>query len=526
VHARLRLPGRQWKGTSLAAASKAARGSGGKPHRGVLEELRLRGLIQDITHENDLANALSIESRSDGSPSLRPPVSVYCGFDPTADSLHLGNLLGIVVLSWFSRSGHAVVGLLGGATGLVGDPSGKRSERPMLSQEEIARNTQAIGNQLKRLIPRHVSRDASPSSSSSSFASGEVAIVNNLDWFGAMPLLTFLREVGKAARVGTMLAKDSVKSRMTAEQQQGEGEEDPPASASASSGSGSGISFTEFSYQLLQGYDFLHLYRTRGCRLQVGGSDQWGNITAGTDLIRKMAPAGTAEGSDAAAAGGLAFGLTFPLLVGSDGRKFGKSEGGAVWLDAGKTSPFQMYQHLLRTEDRDVVKFLKMMTFLDLERIAEVEAAMDPAHPEHGGPNAAQKLLAEEVTRFVHGEDGLAEAREVTRGLFDAHKGKNANKPPTVQVLEELMQSGSAPSAQLDQKDVLGCTVVDVLTRVGLQPSKSAARRMIKGGGIRVNNQLVKDDGQLLEPSQVIGQRFVLLAAGKKNKVVLEVLSL
>lgn len=384
----------------------------------VLQVLRERGLLNDATNEQGLAGELKRSA----------PMTVYCGFDPTADSLHLGNLLGIIVLTWFARAGHKVIALCGGATGLVGDPSGKSAERPMLDVETLNYNTTCIGNQLTRLMTS--SHD--PSSSGEPFA---VEVVNNLEWFESMTFLDFLRDVGKFARVGAMMSKDSVKSRMEAT----EGAEDK----------GTGISFTEFSYQLLQGYDFMHLYKSRKCRIQIGGSDQWGNITAGTDLIRRLcAPEVADKDVDEAGADvdeqddtSLAYGVTFPLLVGSDGKKFGKSEGGAIWLEGSKLSPYHMYQHLLRTPDDDVVKFLKMLTFLDMSEISEIAEKMDPGHPDHPGPNAAQKILASEVTRFVHGEGGLEQALKITKGLFESQRTKDG--PPSLEV------SHSSPSPSL-----------------------------------------------------------------------------
>ena len=458
----------------------------------VLEVLRERGLLNDCTNEQGLASELA---RTDCSP-----VTVYCGFDPTADSLHLGNLLGIIVLSWFARAGHRVIGLCGGATGLVGDPSGKSAERPMLDVETLNHNTTCIGNQLNKLMKQ-------------GNVGGEVEILNNLEWFEQMTFLDFLRNVGKYARVGAMMSKDSVKSRMVA------GEDDK----------GSGMSFTEFSYQLLQGYDFMHLYRSKDCRIQIGGSDQWGNITAGTDLIRRLCsqddPAGSKE--EAGEAGveegedlSLAYGITFPLLVGSDGKKFGKSEGGAIWLDGDKLSPYHMYQHLLRTPDSDVVKFLKMLTFLDMSEVAAIEASMDPSHPDHAGPNEAQKVLAAEVTRFVHGQEGLGQALKITKGLFESQK--KTDGPPSLDAFEALALSGNAPSAQVARSEVVGFPTVDLLVKVGLQPSKSAVRRMIKGGAIRVNNRLVKEEGEIVGEEEAVDGRFLLLAAGKKNKMIVE----
>jgi len=306
----------------------------------VVQILKDRGLVQDTTGEG-LEKLVGSKK-----------VSVYCGFDPTAESLHLGNLLGIIVLSWFQRCGHTPVALVGGATGRVGDPSGKSTERPVMTDDVIERNVSGIGGILQKLLTA---------------GEAEPKIVNNLDWYGGMGFLTFLRDVGKYARVGTMLSKDSVKTRLNSD---------------------TGISFTEFSYQLLQGYDFVHLLQNHGVNVQIGGSDQWGNITAGTELARKILGGEEGDGVEC-------YGLTFPLLVDSTGKKFGKSEGGALWLRADMLSPYKFYQYLFATVDADVVKFLKMLTFLPMAEIAAMEAAMQE---EGYMPNTAQRLLAEEAT--------------------------------------------------------------------------------------------------------------------------------
>ncbi|KXZ43833.1 hypothetical protein GPECTOR_79g112 [Gonium pectorale] len=428
----------------------------------VVSLLRSRGLLAEVTGEQLEAAALAGR------------LSVYCGFDPTADSLHLGNLLGIVVLSWFQRCGHEPVALLGGATGRVGDPSGRSTERPVLSEEQIERNVAAIGSCLRSLLQRNCPPGAPA-----------VRVLNNLDWFGPMSFLTFLREIGKFARVGTMLAKDSVRTRMESDQ---------------------GISFTEFTYQLLQGYDFVHLCREEGVRVQIGGSDQWGNITAGTDLIRRLLGGEDKEAPEC-------FGLTFPLLTDSEGRKFGKSVGGAIWLSAEKLSPYKFYQYLFQVTDADVVKLLRMLTFLPLEEIAALEAAM--AAPGYV-PNTAQRRLAEEVTRFVHGEEGLAQALKATEALKPG-----AATQLDAATLEEV--AGDAPSATLSRGSVAGATLADVMAAVKLQPSKSAARKLIKGGGVYLNNQKVTEELYVVQPGDLIDGRLMLLAAGKKNKMLLRV---
>eukprot|EP00890_Picochlorum_soloecismus_P002906 jgi/Picsp_1/3616/NSC_06453-R1_tyrosyl-trna synthetase-like len=430
----------------------------------VIETLRQRGLLQDITSP-DLENLASKES-----------LLVYCGFDPTAESLHLGNLLGIIVLSWFQRCGHRPVALLGGATGRVGDPSGKSAERPVMDEETIERNTKSIEASLRRLLQ--------PPNS----ALPEPMIVNNLEWFGDMPLLVFLRDVGKMARVGTMIGKESVRKRMESE---------------------SGISYTEFTYQLLQGYDFVHLSRSMGVKVQVGGSDQWGNITAGTDLARRAIDGRFEEGESSSSC----FGMTFPLLLKADGSKFGKSESGALWLNSDVLSPYNFYQYLLKTTDADVIKFLKMLTFLAIDDIDKLEKSMESADYV---PNTVQKKLAEEVTRFVHGDDGLQQALNATAALAPGSSTKlDANS------LEAA--AGDCPSASIAREDVVGKPLPDVMVQAGMQPSKAAVRRMIKGGGVRINNEKVEDEMYPVSEQDIIDERFLLIAAGKKNKMLLKI---
>ena len=427
----------------------------------VVDVLKERGLLDACTNEDELRKACA-----EGS------LAVYCGFDPTADSLHLGNLLGIVVLAWFQRCGHTPVALLGGATGRVGDPSGKSAERPVLDDDTINKNTAGI----KAILERVLANGALDAGADVPAAK----VMNNLDWFGTMGFLEFLREVGKYARVGTMMAKDSVKTRLDSEQ---------------------GMSFTEFSYQLLQGYDFCHLFKEHDVRVQVGGSDQWGNITAGTDLIRRLADK---EG---------AWGVTFPLLLKADGRKFGKSEDGAVWLSPERLSPYKFYQYMLQSTDADVVRFMRMLTFVPLAEIEAIEAGMSA---DGYVPNTAQKRLAEEVTRFVHGSAGLEQALKATEGLKPG-----ADTVLDAATLEAL--AGDIPTADLARDEVVGKTVVDVMAATGLQKSKGEAKRMIKGGGARLNNVKVGDEEATIGEEDVIEGRVLLLAAGKKNKLLVRV---
>ena len=439
--------------------------------RDVVDVLKERGLLDACTNEDELREAAASGS-----------LSVYCGFDPTADSLHLGNLLGIVVLAWFQRCGHTPVALLGGATGRVGDPSGKSAERPVLDDATINANTEGI-----KKILEDVLRNSAEMAAEDGVTDAKAAVVmNNLEWFGTMGFLEFLREVGKYARVGTMMGKDSVKTRLDSEQ---------------------GMSFTEFSYQLLQGYDFCHLFNTHDVRVQVGGSDQWGYITAGTDLIRRILDKDQTEGK------GGAFGVTFPLLLKENGQKFGKSEDGAVWLAPSRLSPYKFYQYLVQSTDADVIRFMKMLTFMPLEEIKEMEAAMTN---DDYAPNTAQKKLAEEVTRFVHGADGLRKALKATQGLRPG--ADTVLDAETLEALAEVI-----PTSELKLDEVLGQPVVDVMALAGLQKSKGEAKRLVKGGGARLNNVKVESEDAVVGEADVIEGRVMMLAAGKKNKMLIKI---
>ena len=453
---------------SSSRASLVTRATTGQD---VVDVLKERGLLDACTNEDELREAAASGS-----------LSVYCGFDPTADSLHLGNLLGIVVLAWFQRCGHTPVALLGGATGRVGDPSGKSAERPVLDEETINANTAGI-----QTILENVLRNSAEMASEDGVVDVKTAVVmNNLEWFGAMGFLEFLREIGKYARVGTMMAKDSVKTRLDSEQ---------------------GMSFTEFSYQLLQGYDFCHLFKEHDVRVQVGGSDQWGNITAGTDLIRRIVDKDSSDGK-------AAFGITFPLLLKENGQKFGKSEEGAVWLAASRLSPYKFYQYMVQSTDADVIRFMKMLTFVPMEEIAEMEAAMGR---EDYVPNTAQKKLAEETTRFVHGADGLRKALKATAGLRPG--ADTVLDAETLEALAEVI-----PTAELRRDEVLGQPVVDVMALAGLQKSKGEAKRLVKGGGARLNNAKVEAEDAVVGEADVIEGRVMMLAAGKKNKMLIKVI--
>lgn len=425
----------------------------------IFEILKQRSLLESVTNEEQLKSA-----------SANSTLKVYCGFDPTAESLHLGNLIGIIVLSWFQRCGHTPVALIGGATARIGDPSGKSVERPELDVQTIERNTLGIRETISRILRNN---DAE--------GKDDVFVVlNNYDWLKDMTLLDFLTRVGKNARVGTMMAKESVKKRLESEQ---------------------GMSYTEFTYQLLQGYDFVYLFENEGVNVQIGGSDQWGNITAGTDLIRRISQA---EG---------AYGLTFPLLLKSDGTKFGKSEDGAVWLSPSMLSPYKFYQYFFSVPDADVVRFLKILTFLDLEVVEEIAKVMkSPGYV----PNSAQRQLAEEVTRFVHGQDGLYEAVKATEALRPG-----AETALDWRAIDAIAQD--IPSCSFSYNEVLNSSLVDLSVLSGLFETKSAARRLLKQGGVYLNNNRVDNDGKKIEAEDIIDGKVLLLSAGKKNKVVVRI---
>ncbi|XP_065868226.1 tyrosine--tRNA ligase, chloroplastic/mitochondrial-like [Euphorbia lathyris] len=424
----------------------------------ILEE---RGLLESITTEN-LRSASSISNTT---------LKVYCGFDPTAESLHLGNLLGIIVLSWFQKCGHKAVAVIGGATARIGDPSGKSLERPELDADTLEKNTNGITETLTRIFNKNSS------------LSSPIVVMNNYDWWRDVRLLDFLKQVGRYARVGTMMAKESVKKRLESEQ---------------------GMSYTEFTYQLLQAYDFVYLFQNEGVNAQIGGSDQWGNITAGTELIRKvLQPKDGAE----------AYGLTFPLLLKSDGTKFGKSENGAIWLSPLLLSPYKFYQYLFSVPDADVIRFLKMLTFLELKEIDELEMGMKrPGYV----PNTAQRRLAEEVTRFVHGEEGLVEAVKATEALRPGAETKLDWK--TIEGIAE-----DVPSCSLAYVQVINLSLVDLSVSSGLLETKSAARRLLKQGGLYLNNSRVDSEGKRIEADDIVDGKVLLLSAGKKNKVVIRI---
>jgi tyrosyl-tRNA synthetase len=418
---------------------------------GLLKTLTARGLLQDAT--------AGLEERLG-----RGPVTAYVGLDPTADSLHVGSLVPIIGAAWLQQSGHTPIVLVGGGTGMVGDPSGKRSERPMLPIEEVDRNAEAIRRQVARFLDFESSQ------------ANAARLRNNADWLRKLPLMDFLRDTGKHLTLGFMLQKESVRSRLE-----------------------SGISYTEFSYMAIQAYDFWHLFRTEQCELQIGGSDQWGNITAGIELIGKR------EGQQA-------YGLVFPLVTNTSGSKFGKSEAGNVWLDPAKTSPYQFYQFWINIDDRDVERYLKLFTFLPLEEIgtALAEHARDP------GKRIAQRLLAKDLTTRVHGPAEAEQAVETSRALFE---GRGVRVSPGT---GELELTGHAPTVKVSRAGLRDLSVVELLVASGLAKSKADARRGIQGRGFYLNDEPIEATDLQLADEQLQGppeERFVILRKGKKNYV-------
>jgi tyrosyl-tRNA synthetase len=415
-----------------------------RPHP-FLEDLTARGLIVDSTPLGELAAHLHEGRRS-----------IYIGFDPTADSLHVGSLLGLVLLRRVQLAGHRPIVLVGGGTGLIGDPSGKTGERTLNETETVREWAERLKHQVSRLIDFDRGSNAA-------------VLADNYDWLSSLSLIPFLRDVGKHFSVPVMLAKESVRARL-----------------------GSGISYTEFSYQLLQAYDFRELSRRHDCTMQMGGSDQWGNILAGIELIRRMD-------------GGGAFGLTHPLVAKADGTKFGKTESGTVWLDAEKTSPYEMYQFWLNTADADIVRFLKFYTLLPLSTIDELREVTERV-PER---REAQRVLAREVTRLVHGEAAVRDAETITASLFSGDvRGLSA---------DQLRQAfAGAPTTALAGDD-FGTALVDVLVRVGLAESRRRGRELITTGAIHLNGQRISAADAVLSRDAVLPGGFVVLRKGKKT---------
>ncbi len=420
------------------------------------DELKWRGLVYDHTESTPeiLANH---------------KVTVYNGFDPTADSLHIGNLVALIQLARLQQFGHTPIAIAGGGTGMVGDPSGKSSERNLLSRDEIEANLVGIQKEMAMILDFKAK-------------SNPARIINNADWLNRVSLMDFLRDVGKHFTVNYMMAKDSVKSRVERE---------------------SGISFTEFSYMLLQAYDFLHLFDQEGCTMQTGGSDQWGNITAGVELIRRLRSE-------------KAYGLVFPLITKADGSKFGKTESGTIWLSPQRTSPYRFYQFWLNTDDADVINYLRYFTWLEKPEIASLEEAL----LERPHLREAQRKLAQEVTGLVHGQTAVSKAEKASAVLFGGDlDGLDAGD------IRDIF--ADVPSSEVRKNEFAGdgMPVVDLLALTGVEQSKGAARRAVQGGGIYLNNQRVSAAEQMVTMNDSIEGQFMVLRKGKKKYHLIKVLA-
>ena len=414
----------------------------------IIEELEWRGAINQQTDAAGLKKLLKEKK-----------IGVYCGTDPTGDSLHVGHLIPFIVLKRFELAGYHPYILIGGGTGAIGDPSGKNAERKLQTPEQVKHNVDALTAQTTKLFG----------------GDGHITFVNNYDWLSQMDLLGFLRDYGKQFSVNTMIHKEVVANRLEV-----------------------GISFTEFTYQILQAVDFLTLYREHGVQLQVGGADQWGNITAGIDLIHRE------EGQDAEA-----YGLTIPLMVKADGTKFGKTAGGAVWLDPEKTSPYEFYQFWLNQDDRDVVKYLKYFTFLSKEEIDELAKLVE----EEPWKRAAQKALAAAVTTFVHGEEATKEAQKISQILFSG----NVQELTTAQVEQAF---GKMPSVAVTAEPT---NIVDWLVEYGIEQSKRRAREDVTNGAITVNGERIRDVEYVLDPKSAFDGKYVVLRKGKRKYTLAKV---
>ena len=413
----------------------------------VVEEFRWRGMLYDLSE--GAAEAVT-----------RKNVTCYAGFDPTADSLHAGNLVPIMGLVQMQRYGHSPIAVVGGATGMVGDPSGKSKERNLLDKDQLAYNQQQIHDQLQHFLDFEAK-------------SNPASLVNNADWLEPMTFIEFMHDVGKNFPVGYMLSKESVKRRLAQE----------------------GISYTEFSYMLLQAYDFYHLYKSRGCTFQVGGSDQWGNITAGIELVRRMAEQ-------------KAHGIVFPLITSASGEKFGKTAEGAVWLSPERTSPYKFYQYWLNVDDRDALPYLRYFTLLEEEEIAELaEKQATAAHQRD-----VQKKLAEEMTRTVHGPTALDQAMRASKAMFGGQLTDMSARE--IGEIFDNVPSTELPATQFENE---GYPIVDLLATCGVTPSKGEARRLLKGGGVNLNNHRVDGGDRKVVLSDSIEGKYIVLRKGSKK---------
>ena len=423
------------------------------PETTLIDELQWRGLIHQCTDDVGLAKLLAAGTQT-----------VYIGFDPTADSLHVGSMMQLMMLRRFQRAGHRPIALVGGATGMIGDPSGKSEERNLLSPEQLQKNVDGVASQMRRFLDFEGDHGA--------------VLLNNYHWMKDYSYLEFLRDVGKSFPVGAMMGKESVRSRLESE---------------------AGLSYTEFSYMLLQAYDFVHLSKQHGCLIQAGGSDQWGNITAGIDLGRRIL-------------GRQLFGITAPLLTTSDGRKMGKTESGAIWLDANRTSPYQFYQYWRNVDDADVMRCIAYLTEIDQEEYTELSeaTASDP------GRAAAQHRLAQWMTDFVHGEEGLANALRASKMLFGGEIGTQTDA--TLGEIFADVPSSEVPRAKLEEE---GYWIVEALQAAGLVSSGGEGRRAVKEGGVYVNNVRASDEKQRLDASNLASETVMVLRKGKKNYALL-----
>ncbi|MGC6446408.1 MAG: tyrosine--tRNA ligase [Rubripirellula sp.] len=420
----------------------------------LLAELSWRGLIHQCTDQEGLSKLLG-----------SGPQTVYIGFDPTASSLHVGSMMQLMMLRRFQKAGHRPIALVGGATGMIGDPSGKSEERNLLSPDQLQANVDGVAGQMRKFLDFDGQHAA--------------LLLNNFDWMQNYSYLDFLRDVGKSFPVGAMLGKESVRARLESE---------------------AGLSYTEFSYMLLQAFDFVQLCKTHGCRIQAGGSDQWGNITAGIDLARRML-------------GEQVFGITAPLLTTSDGRKMGKTESGAIWLDANRTSPYQFYQYWRNVDDADVMRCIAYLTEIDREEYQELSQVTenDP------GRRTAQNRLAEWMTEFVHGSDGLTSAVKASKILFGGEIGSQTDSS-----LGEIFADVPSSQEQKDRLEGEGYWIVEALQAAGLVGSGGEARRAIKDGGVYLNNERVTDDQYRLTLDDLASETVLILRKGKRNYALLK----
>ncbi len=425
-----------------------------------VEELRWRGLLHDIMPETE---AHLLEHATAG----------YIGFDPTADSLHIGSLVQILILKHFQNAGHKPIALVGGATGMVGDPSGKSAERNLLDETSLLKNIEGVKSQLSRFLDFDTSAD------------NPAELVNNFDWMKDISLIDFVRDTGKHITVNYMMAKDSVKKRLSSESKEG-------------------MSFTEFTYQLFQGYDFYHLYKEKDCKLQMGGSDQWGNITTGTELIRRKAQ-------------GKAYAITVPLVTKADGTKFGKTEGGNVWLDAKRTSPYKFYQYWLNSSDEDAEKYIKIFTFLDKDTVEALVAE----HREAPHLRLLQKKIGEEVTVMTHGQEAFDNAIKASQILFGKSTSEDL-KSLDEQTFLDIFEG--VPQATISKEDIdNGLDMIGALAaKTGFLNSNGEARRALKENAISVNKEKVTDSF-MISSSDIIADSYVLLQRGKKNYFLLKI---